>query len=201
MPTATGLRRADVWTTTRPTIMRHVDRSIALFTPAFFAARDGQGCRCARPDLHPRHAARRIDAGRANPLQPSGRSRARPSSPTFPPSPGDSTAARRAASRATTPNASPSSTRDATARARRGISRAHARPALHRPAVLHRQAAEQLGACRPDPADPAQRQDHRRPAPSARLRLFQLQAALCARPALLLRPGGHRRSTIATMCR
>ena len=34
-------------------------------------------------------------------------------------------------------------------------------------AALHRQAAEQLPARRPDPADPAQRHDHRRAAPSA----------------------------------
>ena len=36
-----------------------------------------------------------------------------------------------------------------------------------RPAALHRQDAEQLPARRPDPADPAERQDHRRAPPSA----------------------------------
>ena len=59
-------------------------------------------------------------------------------------------------------------------------------------AVLHRQDAEQLGARRPDPADPAERADHRRAPPSAELLLLRLQAALRPRPGLHLRPRGPR---------
>ena len=84
--------------------------------------------------------------------------------------------------------------------ARRGISRAHADPAQDRPAVLHRQDAEQLGACRPDPPDPAQREDHRRPPPSARLLLLQLQAAFRPRPGLHLRPR-RARPLLSRLCR
>ena len=84
--------------------------------------------------------------------------------------------------------ASPILRRDKLARAGRGISRAHARPAPHRPAVLHRQAAQQLGASAVHPPDPAEREDHRCAAPSARLLLFQLQAAFRARPGVQLRP-------------
>ena len=55
-------------------------------------------------------------------------------------------------------------------------------------AVLHRQAAEQLRAHRPDPPDPAACEDHRRAPPSARLLLLRLQAALRARSTLHLQP-------------
>ena len=70
--------------------------------------------------------------------------------------------------------------------------RAHAHPAQDRRAVLHRQDAEQLPAHRPDPADPAERQDHRRAPASAGLLLLRLQAAFRPRPELHLRPGRHR---------
>ena len=58
------------------------------------------------------------------------------------------------------------------------------RPPQDRPALLHRQAAEQLPARRPHPPDPAEREDHRRAAPPAGLLLLGLQAALraAARP-------------------
>ena len=78
------------------------------------------------------------------------------------------------------------------ARARRAVSRAHAHPAQDRRAVLHRQDAEQLRAHRPDPADAAEREDHRRAPASAGLLLLRLQAALRARAELQLRPRRHR---------
>ncbi len=49
-----------------------------------------------------------------------------------------------------------------------------------------------LGSCRADPPDPPKRADHRCAPPPARLLLFELQAALCARPGLFLRPGEPR---------
>ena len=49
-----------------------------------------------------------------------------------------------------------------------------------------------FAARRPDPSDPAEREDHRRAPPSARLLLLGLQAAFRARPALHLRPRRHR---------
>lgn len=49
-----------------------------------------------------------------------------------------------------------------------------------RPFFLHRQDAQQLPAHRADPAGAAKRQDHRRAPASARLLLFELQAALRA---------------------
>ena len=59
-------------------------------------------------------------------------------------------------------------------------------------AVLHRQDAEQLAPRRPDPADPAEREDHRRAPASAGLLLLRLQAAFRPRPGLHLRPRRHR---------
>ena len=56
-----------------------------------------------------------------------------------------------------------------------------AHPAQDDRPVLHRQDAEQLAAHRADPADAAQREDHRRPSPPDQLLLFGLQAALRAR--------------------
>ena len=55
-------------------------------------------------------------------------------------------------------------------------------------------------ACRAHPPDPAQREDHRRAPPSARLLLLQLQAAFRPRPGLQLRPRRARAAIIATMC-
>ncbi len=46
-------------------------------------------------------------------------------------------------------------------------------------AVLHRQDAQQLPASRADPRDAAEREDHRRAPPSARLLPLRLQAAFC----------------------
>ena len=81
---------------------------------------------------------------------------------------------------------------EAVARARRAVPRADPDPAQDGRAVLHRQDAEQLGARRPDPPDPAERQDHRCAPPSAELLLLGLQAALRPRPGLHLLPRGHR---------
>ena len=63
-------------------------------------------------------------------------------------------------------------------------SRRRASSARRARAVLHRQDAEQFRARRPDPPDPAEREDHRRAPPSARLLFFLFQAALRARPDL-----------------
>ena len=77
----------------------------------------------------------------------------------------------------------------------------HAHPAQDRRAVLHRQDAEQLPAHRPDPSDPAERQDHRCAPPSAGLLLLRLQAAFRARPELHLRPRRTSAATTATTSR
>ena len=61
-------------------------------------------------------------------------------------------------------------------------------PAADRAAILHRQAAQQLDVRAVHPPDPAERQDHRRAAPSARLLLVQLPPAFRPRPGLHLRP-------------
>ncbi len=78
------------------------------------------------------------------------------------------------------------------ARAGRTVPGADAHPAKVGRALLHRQDAEQLGLRRPDHADPAQRKDRRRAAPSPELLLFGLQAAFRPRAALLLQPRGPR---------
>ena len=85
------------------------------------------------------------------------------------------------------------------ARARRGISQARRRAAPDRPAVLHRQAAQQLAVRAVHPADPAQRKDHRRAAPSAWLLLFELPPAFRARSGVHLRPDG-RRPLLCRLC-
>ena len=61
-------------------------------------------------------------------------------------------------------------------------------PAPHRPAVFHRQAAEQLDVRAVHPSGAAKREDHRRAPPSARLLLVELSPAFRARPGLHLRP-------------
>ncbi len=81
-----------------------------------------------------------------------------------------------------------------------GISRAHPNPAQDRPALVHRQAAQQLGPCRADPPDPAECEDRRRPPPPARLLLLQLQAAFRPRPGLQLRPR-RARPLLPRLCR
>src|SRR5207342_3145719 len=78
------------------------------------------------------------------------------------------------------------------ARTRRAIPRQHAHPAQDRRAIVHRQDAEQLHARRADPADPAQREDHRCAPASARLLLLRFQAAFRAWAGLQLQPRGNR---------
>ena len=84
------------------------------------------------------------------------------------------------------------------ARAGRTLPAPYPHPAQDGRAVLHRQDAEQLPAYRADPADAAQRQDHRRaPAPAGVL-LLRLQAALRARAELHLRASTTSAATTAT---
>ena len=71
---------------------------------------------------------------------------------------------------------------DARRGARRGISQAHGGSAPYRAALLHRQIAQQLDVRAVHPVGPAQREDHRRAAPSARLLLLELPPAFRARP-------------------
>ena len=174
MPRAMRLRRAELGTIRRE-ITRWSTASSPCSTRDFFAERARPGPPRRRPDLHPWHAARRIDPGRANPGQPQ-------------PGRRDDGVARhliaigrggwmgrtapipRCLASAGWRRSSPGSAAN--------ISSGRGSTAADRQAVLHRQDAQQLGACRVDPPDPAQREDHRRAAPSARLRLFQFQAAL-----------------------
>ena len=179
-------------------ITGHVRRSLAMFTPGLLRRPRRPGLPRPGPDLHPRHAPRRLDPDRADPRQPSpGRGH-------------DGTAGHpRAGQKARRPQGggrgfslSRLSRGDGcryAGRARRRLSRKHPHPAQDGPALLHRQDAEQLAACRSDPADPAGREDRRRPPSPARLLLLQLQAAFRPRPGLHLRPRPSSAVTIATM--
>ena len=158
----------------------------------FLAARRGGGCAGARSDLHRRPAALRLDPGGADPGQPfAGRGHhgaARPADHRAAARPRGRLARARRLSGSRSPRCPAANWRalgeDYLAR--------DARPPPHRPAAVHRQAAEQLAARRPDPADPAERHHHRRAAPPARLLPLRLQAALRPRPGLQLRPRRHR---------
>ena len=75
--------------------------------------------------------------------------------------------------------------------ARRGLSQAVERPAAHRPPDLHRQAPQQLAVRPLHPPDPAQCEDRRCAATSARLLPFEFPPALRARPGVQLRPHRH----------
>ena len=79
------------------------------------------------------------------------------------------------------------SARTSAVRSARNICKRARRPAPDRQALLRRQAAEQLDVRAVHPADPAERQDHRRAPPSARLLLLQLPPAFRARPGVHLR--------------
>ncbi len=74
----------------------------------------------------------------------------------------------------------------------RGISQAHRRAAPDRPALLHRQIAQQLDVRALHPVRAAQREDHRRAAPSALLLLLEFSSAFRAWSGLQLRPDGPR---------
>ena len=170
----------------------HAHRSIALFTEAFFEARRGFGCDAQDPVFVvglPRSGSTLIEQildchsaveGTAELAELgfiargfSGRTR------------------RSEATRY------PDATADMTAD--RALPRANQGPAAHGQAVVHRQAAQQLCAHRPAPADPAQREDHRRAPPSPRNLLLGVQAALRPRAVLLLR--SHRdRALLRRLC-
>ena len=145
-----------------------------------------------RSDLRRRPAARRFDAGRADPVEPFGdrghdgtaRHRRHRQGAERP---------QRGARRVSKyPEVLADARRRRAARARRALPAADPHPAQDRRALLHRQDAEQLGARRADPPDAAEREDHRRAPPSAELLLLGLQAALRARPELQLFARGHR---------
>ena len=153
----------------------------------------------ARSDLHPRHAARGIDPDRADPRQPSARSKARWSCPTSPRSPSGSAAARPRPTPPPIPNAWPGSTRRRSPRSAADYLESTRIQRKTGQALFHRQDAEQLAARRADPADPAEREDHRRAPPSARLLLLQLQAAFRPRPGLHLR-SGRARPLLSRLC-
>ena len=152
-----------------------------------------------RPDLHRRTATRRINPARADTREPFRRR-------------GNDRAAGHSADRARARSAATRMSRrrrfferlaalDAAgaARPRRALPGIDARASQDRRALLHRQDAEQLSVRRPDPSDPAQRQDHRRPAPPARLLLLGLQAAFRPRTGLHLRLSRTSADTTASM--
>ena len=162
-----------------------------LFTREFFAARAGGGLSGARPDLHRRPAARGFDADRADPCQPfAGRGHDGVA--------GTWRMARDAAAsrESQAVDAYPETAGHAGRRERRdwasSISRGtRIQRKTDRPFFIDKMP-NNFAAHRHDPSDPAEREDHRRPPASAWLLLFQLQAALCARPALCLQPDRPR---------
>ena len=141
-------------------------------------------------DLHRRHAARRLDAARADSRLATRRSKARWNWPT---SRDLAQPARRRRQAARAIPESSALAADGRFRAR-SARRTCATPASTAAgtAVLHRQDAEQFPARRPDSPDAAEREDHRRAARADGLLLQQLQAAVRARPAIHLQPRGHR---------
>ena len=124
-------------TTIRSTRGRHDGSSTAasqLFTADVFAER--RRLRSARPDLHRRHAAGRIDPGRADPVVATARSKGRPSCPTLP-----ALARERGRLSASAVDLDGRAARRSSGEEylkRAGVQRRTDRP------VLHRQAAEQL---------------------------------------------------------
>ena len=170
-----------------------------LFTPEFFAARAGQGCPAPDPIFilgMPRAGSTLVEQILASHPQVEGTMEL----PDIPAIARRLDGRRPQADASVYPECLAEPRRRRAARARRGISRARRGPAQDRPAVLHRQDAEQLGARRPDPPDPAEREDHRRAPASARLLLLQLQAAFRARPELQLRPRPTSAAITPTMC-
>ena len=167
------------------------------YTREFFARTRRQRQRGERPDLHRRHAARGLDADRADPLQPLRRRRDDGAAGDHRDHARDAPFARHRAI-AALPRSAGGAGSGTAARTRRGLSRTHAHPPQVRRAALHRQDAEQLRAHRPDPPGPAEREDHRRAPPSAGVLLLQLQAALRARPELQLRRSTTSAATTAT---
>ena len=150
-----------------------VDRSIALFDAPFFAARAGQGHPAPDPIFilgMPRAGSTLVEQILASHPLVEGTME-------LPDLTVDRPRARRRRA-GPTPSPRHASIPTQLADARPRLCRADPRPPPDRQAVFHRQDAQQLGLCRLHPPDPAQCEDHRRPPPPARLRLFQLQAAL-----------------------
>ena len=177
--------------TTTPTTHRdHVARAQrAVHAASSSRARAGSGCPARRSDLHRRPAARRLDADRADPVEPlAGRRHdgaARHASRSR-------SALRRAAAGATSA-AIRDVLRDAgrrTSCARSASDTSSARASSARPAApfFIDKMPNNFVHVGLDPSDAAEREDHRRAPPSARLLLLGLQAALRARPELHLRP-------------
>jgi tetratricopeptide (TPR) repeat protein len=141
-----------------------VERSKRAIFPGFLRAARRFGQPVARPDLHRRPAALGLDAGRADPRRATPPWRARWSCPTCSPWCGSSVAARGARSTPGYPDVlaglDPGRLRALGERYLAGT-----RVQRKTRAVLHRQAAEQLGPRRPDPPDAAER-PHRRRAPT-----------------------------------
>ena len=163
-----------------------IDRSIALMTAEFFEQRQGQGCNAPDPIFilgMPRAGSTLLEQILASHSQIEGTMEL----------PDIHAIVRRIDGhhardeRGNYPEALLIDRRRNPVPTRPGISRSNAYPTQPGQAVFHRQNAEQLGLCRIYPADPSQREDHRCPASSARLLLFQLQAALRAGPKLQLR--------------
>ena len=128
------------------------------------------------------------------------RSKARWSCPTSRRWRSGSAAAAAGRSGAPIPNASPASTPAALrALGDEYLERTRIQRKTDRPFFIDKMP-NNWAACRADPPDPAEREDHRRAAPPARLLLFQLQAALRPRPGLQLRPRRHRPLLSPTMC-
>ena len=180
-------------TTTRSASATTSRAAAAFFTPAVLRAHaPASGAPARRSDLHRRPAARRLDADRADPVEPLAGRGHDGAARTYPRSRRRSVRSAAGADKLRYPQRAAGAAARTAARARRGVPGPHTHPAQERPAVLHRQAAEQLPARRLHPSDAAQRAHHRRAAPPPRLLFFGVQAALRPRPELHLRPGGAR---------
>ena len=168
-----------------------VRRSKHLFTPEFFAERVGQGCPAPDPIFIvglPRAGSTLVEqilashpfgggyAGAARHRRDRARARRQ---------------ADEASALALSRRAGGARSRRA-ARARRALPRADPHPAQDAARFFIDKMPNNWAHVGLIHADPAQRQDHRRTPPPARLLLLGLQAALRARAALQLRPRGSR---------
>ena len=177
----------------------HVERSKRLFTREFFAERAGWGCPAPDPIFIvglPRSGSTLIEQILASHSQVEGTHGA---------------AGRRACSRAWSAARTTRADGSAYPRAldevlRRGAARARASGISRRPASSARRRApffidkmpNNFAHVGPHPPDAAEREDHRRAPPSARLLLLGLQAALRARPELHATTSPRSAATTAT---
>ena len=169
----TPAAHADVTTTRERTARPRRAHPAPCSRREFFARARRQRRAGRRSDLHRRPAARRLDADRADPGEPLAGRGHHGAARTYPRSRTRSVRSRRASRQAPLPAARCRSCRPHELRelgeeylARTRIQRKTGR------AVLHRQDAEQLPARRLHPSDAAQRADHRRAPPPARLLLL-----------------------------